>query len=159
MTRRPIVAGIATVLALVLTAGLAYGAGRMVSTRSHANQVGQQAPQVAAVTPGFGGFYGSPTNARFTGPGTAFRDQMRQWMRDRFQTWLGRSTFRGTPWTHPARSRGRMGSFNRPTNYAGGGSDYPRNGYRHHSPRHSGYHGDNHMGSWNGGYQGGCCGW
>jgi hypothetical protein len=159
MTRRPIFAGIATILTLVLTAGLAYGAGRMVSTRSDANQVRHQAPHVAAVMPGFGGFYGSSTNARFTGPGTAFRDQMRQWIRDGFQTWLGRSMSHGTRWTNPARNRGRTGSLSRPANYAGGRSNHSGNGYRHHSQRDSGYNRGNHMGSWNGGYGGGCCGW
>ncbi len=37
MTRRPIFIGVATIIALALTADLAYGAGRLVGTNTPSN--------------------------------------------------------------------------------------------------------------------------
>jgi hypothetical protein len=164
MMRKPIFTGIATILALALTAGLAFGAGRLVSTRNDANQVAQRGARVEAVQPGFQGFNG-----------TTFRHQMRQWTRDRFASFRGRMNFaanRRISWGRCDRS----GCMNRGTSYRG-------NGYHHHSVyhvgspsysgggylQHSGYHDGDHRGSgswgggnhggWGGGNRGGCCGW
>jgi hypothetical protein len=153
MTRRPIFIGVATVLALALTAGLAYGAGRMVSTQGYTDQTGRQGPQrVVAVVPGSS--WGTSVNGQSLA-GTAYRDQMREWMRDRFQSWLNHAAFAGNRWANRGTFHASTGTVNGGASYQGSGSSYSGNGYQNHS----GYPHDDHMGSWGGGRDGECCGW
>lgn len=162
MMRKPIFTGIATILALALTVGLAYGAGRLVSTRNDANQAGQRGARVVTVQPGFHGFSGA-----------TFRNQMRQWMRDQFASFRGRMNFAGSrriSWGRCDRSgcmrQGtsyRGNGYHHESGYHGGSSSYSGGGYQHHSGYHEGDHrdswgGGNH-GGWGSGNHGGCCGW
>jgi hypothetical protein len=163
MMRKPIFTGIATILALALTAGLAYGAGRLVSTRNGASQAGDQGPRVAAVQPGFQGFNGA-----------TLRHQAQRWMRDQFASFRGRMNFAGNRRISWGRCD-RSGCMNQGTSYRGNGYHHPSGyhggspsysgGYRQHSVYHDGDHrdsgswgGGNH-GGWGGGNRGGCCGW
>jgi hypothetical protein len=163
MIGKPIFTGIATVLALAFTAGLAYGAGRLVSTRNDANQAGQQGARVVAMQPGFQGLNGA-----------MFRHQTRQWMRDQFPSLRGRMNFaanHGTAWgrncdrgrcmNHAASYRGN--GYQHSPGYHGGSPSYSGGGYQHHSGYREGDHrgscgGGNH-GGWGSGNHGGCCGW
>ena len=150
--------GMATILALVLTAGLAYGAGRVVGTRGTVNQAGRQGSQrTVAVVPGSS--WGTSMHGQFQG-GTAYRDQMRRWMRDRLHSWLDHAAFSGNGWANRARVHASTGGTSAESNSRGNGSSYRGNGCQNHS----GYHHDHHMGSgsWSGGsgsHHGDCCGW
>jgi hypothetical protein len=166
MMRKPIFTGIATILALALTAGLAYGAGRLVSTRNGGSQAGHQDPPMVTVQRGFHGF-----NA------TTFRHQTRQWMRDQFEALRGRMNLAGTRRTSWGRTcdgtrcmdqrtshRGGDG-YHHHSSYQGGSPSYTGRGYQQHSGYNDGDHRDS--GSWSGGSyggwgdsnRGGCCGW
>lgn len=157
MTRRPIFIGVATVLALALTAGLAYGAGRMVSTRSYANQAGRQGSQ-GMVAVAHGSSWGTSVNGQVSQANTAYRNQMRQWMQDRFQSWLGHRAA-GNRWDNRGRGHVSTGAVNAGTSYQGSGSNYQGDGYQHNP----GYHHEDHVGSgsWGGSgdHHDGCCGW
>lgn len=154
MTRRPILIGVATVLALALTAGLAYGAGRLVGTRGPANQDRRQ-QRVVGVVPGY--FFGPNVQAGFRsgmGPGSRSRG------------WMGSGNgFRGwnMGWNRqPAFASSGRFAQNGNRNGSGSFGGYRGSGYTNHA---SGYpHHDHHTGSgmWANGsgyHHDDCCGW
>ncbi len=160
MTRRPIFTGMATILALVLTAGLAYGAGRVVGTRrtaSHAARRGSE--RVVTVVPGF---WGTSVHGQFHA-GTAYREQMRRWMRGRFHSRMNRAAFAGSPLANRNRVHASTRGTRAGTYYQGNRSRYSGSNYQDQSA----YHHDHHLGSgtWGNGsgyrhnHHRGCCGW
>ena len=151
MTRRPIFIAGATVLALALTAGLAYGAGRIVGTHGRSNLGGRQGQYgMMGTAPGY--FFGQNTQARFRhGMGSP-----RGWMggRSGSRGWSQRPSFMGN------------GRFPQAGYQTGGGPGTANGGYQgfrygNHPSGHP-YDG-HHMGSggWGSGSgsRGGCCGW
>lgn len=168
MMRKPIFTGIAAILALALTAGLAYGAGRLISIRNDASHTGRQDARIVPVQLRFRAFNGA-----------TFRHQTRRWMRNQFAPFRGRMDFAGNRRISGGRDCDPNGCSDQGTSYRGNGYQH-RLGYQGGSPsysgggyhHHSGYHGDHRgdhrdSGSWGGGnhggrgsgHHGGCCGW
>lgn len=121
MTRRPIFIGVATVLALAMTAGLAYGAGRLVGTQGrNAHTVGYQQTGATSVMPGSSSSHRGQT---FQGSGyaSAFRSQMRGWMRD----WMRDHSNSAQSWRGSGYGRQGAGQSSRgPSSGTSGGTSH-----------------------------------
>ncbi len=124
MTRRPILIGVAAVLALALTTGLAYGTGRMWGTQPrNSHSARDQRIGTTNVVPGYvWNHRGQGSHVWRYGP--AFRGQMRDWM----QAWMRDHNRDGRSWT--GTRYGRQGS--------GSTGGYP-------TGTHDGYGPDQHM--------------
>ena len=157
MTRKPIFIGVASILALTLTAGLAYGAGRMVGTRGPGNQGGGQ-QRTVGVVPGHS--FGQQTQAGFRS-GMGFGNQRRGWMGSHYGSsgWMsGQYDSRG--WTGQRSFAGHSRYSQRGTQTVSSGG-YNGSG---HGDHYSGYHHGGSMGpgSWGNGsgyHHDDCCGW
>ena len=142
MTRRPIFIGVATILTLALTAGMAYGAGRLVGTQTRDGRSARQ--QVVGATTMMPGTFSNHAQARQGSAfGSAFRSQMRAWMQDWMANhdWSGRSWSAGYGRQVTGRSTGATSA-----GYSNGSS--------------TGYSGTHQTDGWNGPANGGygCCG-
>ena len=118
MTRRPIFIGAATVLALALTAGLAYGSGRLVGTQGrNAQTAGDQQTGTASAMPGSFSNQGGQA-FQGSGHGAAFGSQMRGWMRD----WMRDHRNYGPSWRSARHSPQGAGQSSRgqSNGYSGG---------------------------------------
>ena len=123
MTRRPILIGTAAIFALILTAGLAYGSGRMQGTHPRHNQTVQMVR--THMSPGYG----------WNHPGQGWRQGPTA--RNHHDAWMGnRHNRQGGSWG------GMMGSHRSGTHH----------GYRydHHNGTRDGYRYDHHYGSHSG---------
>ncbi len=137
MTRRPILIGVGAMLALALTAGLAYGSGWTGGTQPRNSH---SVDQIAGtqVTPGYGWSHHrqGPNMGRF---GPAFRDQMRDWM----DAWMRDHNRDGRSWTGTRFSRQGSGG-------AGSYSNGTHDGYLidHYTTGSHGYGGYGYGGGW-----------
>ena len=124
MTRRPIFVAIATILALGLVVGLAYGAGRSTGTRTTGTQHTQyRAIGSGSMMPGSFTRHGRDVR-RAVGFGVAFRTQtrgwMHDWMRDHCCDWrhTGNSGY-GRQGSRQGSMTGTVGFRNGPVAYSG----------------------------------------
>lgn len=120
MTRRPIFIGVATLLALALTAGLAYGVGRLAGNRMPAGRSAHQRPiGAASLMPSASANHAQVRRGSTGGPAlqTWMRAWMRAWMRDGTSRygWGGRERVAGY---------GRLGA-----GHLGPTSDRPSGGF------------------------------
>ncbi len=142
MTRRPIFIGVTAILALALTAGLAFGTGRLVGTRTPSNHsTRDQRIGVTGVAPGS---YSNHRGQALQGPGygSAFGSQMRGWIQD----WMRNHGWNGQSWA--GAGYGRQGGGAQSSGATSGGySNGARTGYwdDHHATA-------GHRGPANGGY-------
>lgn len=149
MTRRPIFIGIATVLALALTAGLAFGAGRLVGTQSRGTRPGRA--QQVVVAGSMRVTHSNPQAQIGQGQtyGAAYRSQMRQWMHD----WMHNHGWTHQSWTGHGQQGTPQNAGNAPSGNANGSGGWSSGqhstgsgnwgGYgAHHSYQHS--NGDHH---------------
>ncbi len=103
MTRRPILIGVTAIIALALTAGLAYGAGRVVGTQGrNSHTVGYQRTGTTSVVPASFSNHRSQS-FQGSGYGSDFRSQMRGWMQDWMRDHSNYGSWTGTGY-------GRLGS-------------------------------------------------
>jgi hypothetical protein len=140
MTRRPIFVAIATILALGLLVGLAYGTGRSSGSRT---------PIMAQSHDQHMGSAGTPQGTHF---GPAFQMQLRTWMHE----WM-RDHHADHGWSADGLQGTPLGSHqgrNRSSGPTSGGG-YNTGGHqtnRDHGSRDSGYgygYGGQHDGGWN----------
>ena len=138
MTRRPIIIGVTAILALALTAGFAYGAGRFAG---HSQQNRRHIGTTMTV-PAYSSNYRSGVQ-QGTAYAPAFRSQVRGWMRD----WMRGHDRTGGSWTGTGYGQAAIRQ-----SFTNGSGDY-RHGDRHGYDDHDSTsgHGNRWMGG-SGGY-------